>query len=95
MLNLSRASLDWALNHVLRHGDTDIFPPLFEFKAINSQWDDVANYLVTQDAMAWPVRTFRRCLAPKHRYGFRVSTQLDPLDMLVFTALVYEAGERL
>lgn len=40
----------------------------------------------------WNVRPKRHLLAPKHRYGFRISTQLDPINFLVFTALVYEAG---
>ena len=34
----------------------------------------------------------RKCLSPKRRYGFRVATQLDPLDFLIFSALVYEIG---
>jgi hypothetical protein len=31
-------------------------------------------------------------MTPKQRFGFRVSTQLDPLDTLLFLSLVYEAG---
>jgi hypothetical protein len=40
----------------------------------------------------WECRPYRRCLSPKHRFGFRVSTQLDPLDAIIFLALVYEIG---
>jgi hypothetical protein len=32
-------------------------------------------------------------LAPKSHFGFRVITQLDPLDFLVFAALIYELGK--
>ena len=31
-------------------------------------------------------------LTPKHELGFRVATQLDPLDTLLISALVYEIG---
>lgn len=37
MLNLKAASLEWALRHAVR-GDTDIFPPIFEFGAIEALW---------------------------------------------------------
>ncbi len=37
-------------------------------------------------------KAHRRLLTPKHRYGFRIATQLDPLDCILFTALVYEIG---
>ena len=43
--------------------------------------------------LQWTVRDFRRSLTPKHKYGFRLSTQLDPLDTLVYLALVHEIGE--
>ena len=92
MLKLSEDSLDWALSHALLKGDTDIFPRAFEFKAIEHNWDSVKKYLIETDVMQWTTRPLRKCLSPKRRYGFRVATQLDPLDFLVFSALVYEIG---
>lgn len=92
MLALRRQSLEWALNLAIQHGDTDIFPVAFEFLAIDNS---LLDWLQKEDVMHWNVRPFRRCLTPKHRYGFRISTQLDPLDFLVYTALVYEIGEDL
>ncbi|MGJ9385248.1 RNA-directed DNA polymerase [Salipaludibacillus sp. CF4.18] len=46
-------------------------------------------YLLSQDVLNWTVRS----LTPKHKYGFRLSTLLDPLDTIIYTALVYEIGE--
>ena len=93
MLKLKTASLDWALNHIESHGDTDIFPPPFEYQAIRLAWpSSLPQILANEDMLQWQTKPYRRCLSPKHRYGFRVSTQLDPLDTLVFLALVYEIG---
>ena len=87
-LTLSDAALDWSLKHAIAWGDTDIFPPVFEFEAISDDWNNVKASIQGADILKWKVRPYRRCLVPKHRFGFRISTQLDPLDFLVFTALI-------
>ncbi|OMD74159.1 RNA-directed DNA polymerase [Paenibacillus odorifer] len=96
MLRLKERSYNWALKHIEKYGDTDIFPLPFEFKAIRSYWDsDIKPELTQFNILDWDLRAYRRLLTPKHRYGFRISTQLDPLDSIIFTALVYEIGEEL
>ena len=92
MLRINRNSLTWALNQALNYGDTDIFPEVFEFKAIEHSWNDMTNWLENEDVLNWNVRPPRRCITPKHQFGFRISTQLDPIDFLIFTAIVYEIG---
>jgi hypothetical protein len=94
-LILTDVALDWALKHALTQGDTDIFPDIFEFHAIKDDWSNIKASIQENNILSWRVRPFRRCLVPKHRFGFRISTQLDPLDFLVFTALVKEIGEKL
>ena len=93
MLRLSVDSLDWALQHALSKGDTDIFPRAFEFRAIEHDWGKIRDYLSGQDVLSWTSRPLRQCLSPKRRYGFRIATQLDPLDFLILGALIYEIGE--
>lgn len=95
MLRLQAASLDWALQHALNYGDTDLFPHAFEFKAIEYDWARVRAALEAVDLDTWQVRPHRQCLAPKGRYAFRVTTQLDPLDFLLYTAAIYEIGPQL
>ncbi|MFB3160096.1 RNA-directed DNA polymerase [Neobacillus sp. 179-J 1A1 HS] len=92
MLKLQPRSLEWALNHALEYGDTDIFPVPFEFKAIKHDWENIIRWLQDVNVLEWTTRPFRRCLTPKNRFGFRISTQLDPIDYLIYTALVYEIG---
>ncbi len=91
-LRISRDSLSWSLRQALNYGDTDIFPALFEFQAIEHDQERVFSWIESEDLLRWKVRTQRRCLAPKHKFGFRIATQLDPIDFLIFTALVYEIG---
>lgn len=88
-------SLEWALAHAERYGDTDVFPVPFEFQAIRFSWDQLRTSLSRKDLDTRPVEELRRCLTPKGRFSYRVATQLDPIDFLFFTALVYEVGHDL
>ena len=96
MVKLAPSSLDWALTHVERYGDTYIFPTAFEFEAIRHAWDgDLRAWLSNQDMGQWAARPHRSTLAPKGRFSFRLGTQLDPLDTLVIAALIFEIGNDL
>lgn len=92
MLTLKASSYDWALQHVLRYRDTDVLPMPFEYQALQHDWAAIRDHLVAADVSRWAVRPHRSLLAPKVKYGFRVVTQLDPLDFLVFSALTYEVA---
>jgi hypothetical protein len=77
---LSPTTIEWTLEHFARHNDTDIFIKPFEFQAIYYHKDELIKKLSGQDIFLWNTKTYRRCLVPKQRYGFRLATQLDPLD---------------
>ena len=93
MLTLQANSLNWALNHALKYGDTDVFPLSFEYEAIQHNWNDLHIWLKSQNILDWQVRPHRTLLAPKAKYGFRVITQLDPLDFLIFAATIKEIAD--
>lgn len=95
MLKLSGESYEWALKQAQNYGDTNIFPKAFEYEAISQQRNDFFPWLKQENILEWKSRPSRRCLIPKHRYGFRPVTQLDPIDFLVYSALVYEIGREL
>jgi hypothetical protein len=95
MIKLKATTLDWALAHVKRFGDTDVLPIPFEYNAIEHSWSDIKSYLSKQNLFEWTVRAQRTVLAPKSRYAFRVITQLDPLDFLVFSSLIMEIAKDL
>lgn len=59
MLHISETSLDWALKHIEKYGDTDIFPMPFEYSVIRHQWDKgLREYLQNQDILKWTVRPY-------------------------------------
>ena len=95
MLTLQENSLDWALRHALKYGDTDVFPLPFEYEAVNFDWDNVRRYLAAQNVLNWATRPCRSLLSPKAKYAFRTVTQLDPLDFLLFAATVKEIADDL
>jgi len=76
-----------------KFGDTDIFPVPFEIEAVNHSWQPLQKKLMSLDLATYRIGAIRRTLVPKPNAGFRVATQLDPLDSLVYTALIYEAAE--
>ena len=95
MLTLQESTLDWAIRHALKYGDTDVFPVPFEYQAIEFDWNNVKAHLSGQNVLAWAPRPHRTLLSPKARYGFRIITQLDPLDFLLFSATVKEIADDL
>lgn len=108
-MQLSFKSLDWALKHIETHGDTDIFPVPFEYQAIRRCWNDYTNqekeakirrptlraFLASQEILSRPTGAYRKCLSPKHRFGFRPSLQLDPFDTIIYTAILFDIGGEL
>src|SRR5262249_41586059 len=48
------------------------------------------NSLSNKDLASHEVGSALKLLMPKSRWGFRVATQLDPFDCLMYTAMVHE-----
>jgi len=90
--NLKPESLEWALTHILKFGDTDIFPVPFEFSCIKAGWSWLLPELQKVDLTDYRTRGTRRMLVPKANGGFRVATQLDPIDAIIYAALSYESA---
>ena len=95
-MNLKSKTLDWALKHCETIGHLNLFPLPFEFKAIRQEWGKVKDRLLKINfPNNWIIGQCRIIFAPKHHYGFRICTQLNPLDEIIYTGLVYEIGEAL
>jgi len=93
MDHLKQESIDWAITHIRRFGDTDIFPIPFEYEAIKHSWPALKKAISEIDIAEYEGRPFRRMLVPKQNGGYRVAIQLDPIDTIIYTALAYEASE--
>ena len=85
-------SLDWAAEHIRRHGDTDIFPVPFEYDVLWEQWDHFKARLAKENFAQAELRPLLTLPVPKTAFGFRLSQQLDPLDALLYAAIVHEMG---
>lgn len=53
MLTLKANSLNWALEHALRYGDTDVFPLPFEYDAIQHDWTELRTWLEGHNILEW------------------------------------------
>lgn len=95
MLTLREQSYNWSINHALNLGDTDVFPTAFEYEALRHDWDAVKTQLLSENVLNWHTRPARALLSPKAKYGFRTITQLDPLDFLIYSGLIYEIANDL
>ncbi len=90
MLNLQKHSISWAIKSLRMHSDTYLFPFPFEFYAINDFESDIIDRVHKMDIHKEGIRPYRRALTPKSRLGFRIATQLDPIDSVVTHAILYE-----
>jgi hypothetical protein len=91
--SLSQESISWASKHLITRGNNTLFPIPFEHQVIEGQLDDFAEKIQNINVCEHTMIAFRQLLAPKSAAGVRLATQLDPLDAMVLTAIVYELGE--
>src|SRR5689334_12205479 len=92
-MKLTKASLDFARNHISSFYDSQFFIKPFEFKAIWANWDEVVAYLTGTEIGSLEVHSPMTLALPKPKGGFRIVHQLDPLNCLVYTALAYEVAD--
>ena len=93
---VGQAAIDWAVEHVSRHGDTDVFPIPFELKVAAHAWQHDSTFrqkLSTTPINGADLRPHLTVEVPKTTFGFRVAHQLDPLDSILFAAMVFEMGQ--
>jgi len=89
---LQAASLDWALRHLNFEGEGDLFPKPFETDLLGKSWSTVRPMLEKIDISSHTWSATRNVLVPKDEVSFRRASQLDPLDAVLFTGIIYEAG---
>ena len=90
MYNVQETSLEWALLHQTNYYDSDFFPRLFEFEAIKHDWVNIKKHLLLLDLEGYAPKNPFISLAPKPNGTYRVVHQLDPIDSLLYAALMYE-----
>ena len=94
-MKLSKKSIEWAFAHLLKENDTDLFPEPLEIEIMHCKRDDIIARLQNLDIGAYEWKPFRRFLVPKGELSYRMITQLNPLDSLVLSAIIYEFGSKI
>lgn len=89
---LPEKTIELALRHLCRYGDTDIFPHLPELAFFADQEPGVATELSSVDLDSYSPGGAIEALAPKSRYGFRIAHQLSPLDNVFMLGCAIELG---
>lgn len=92
MVKVKENCLEWALKHLVNFYTSDFYPKQFEVKAIQHNWAKVKDYVLSLDLNSYTPKTPIITLAPKPNGTFRVVHQLDVIDALIYSSLVYEVS---
>ena len=93
MVTLKENYLEWALKHLRKYSHSDFYPRIFEFAAISHNWQQVKEFIMSIDLDDYYPKSPIIDLAPKSNGIFRIAHQLDPIDSIIYTALVRELCE--
>lgn len=91
-MKLSQESIEWAIVHLNKENDTDIFPKATEIEIISEKKDYCVEELLKMDIGQYQWHLSRRFLIPKDELSYRVITQLDPVDSVFLGAIIKEFG---
>jgi hypothetical protein len=64
MANIAEEALTWSIRHLLKHGDTDIFPYPLEFKFFADYHVQIAKFLAGLDVFELQINECARVLGP-------------------------------
>ncbi len=94
-LTLEKNIASWVINHLVKHGDTDILPHAFELKFFHDCIDDLSEASSAVNLYTYKPVTILHALAPKSRYGFRICHQIHPIDNIFFLGSVFHIANKL
>ena len=93
MATVKENHLEWALKHLLKYYHSDFYPKIFEFDAISHNWQQVKDHILSLDLDTDSPKSPLVNVAFKSNENFRIVHQLDPIDSLIYTALIRELCE--
>lgn len=89
---IKETSLAWALKHLVKFGDTDLFPKPIEIDILQDTASETVQQISGIDLRNYIYSPSRRFIVPKDDISYRTATQLDPVDSIVLSAIIYEYG---
>ena len=90
---LSVSALEKTIKHLCKYGDTDVFPHLRELTFLRDESAAIVEELRHLDLDTYNPGGAIEALAPKSRYGFRITHQLGAVDTVLLLAAVVEIGK--
>src|ERR1700727_1566487 len=93
MFWLSESSLERAIKHLCTFGDTDVFPHLPELAFFRDERPKIVEEFSKLDLDNYNPSGAFEALAPKSRFGFRITHQLGAVDNVLLLAAVVEIGD--
>lgn len=93
MLTLKQNYVEWAVKHLQKYSHSDFYPKIFEFNAIFHNWEQVKTFILSLDLDNYYPKSPMINLAQKPNGTFRIVHQLDPIDSIIYTALIREVCE--
>lgn len=92
-MKIKEESIKWALKSLETMGDSDLFARPFELSIIKDIGDTASSRIASLDISDFAYGPSRRFIVPKDDLSYRTASQLDPLNSVILTALIYEYGE--
>ncbi|MCK4818272.1 RNA-directed DNA polymerase, partial [bacterium] len=92
-MKINEESIKWALKSLETMGDSDLFVSPFEFSIIKDIGDTASSRIAALDISNFTYGPSRRFIVPKDDLSYRTASQLDPLNSVILTALIYEYGK--
>lgn len=91
-MKLPEEAYRWAINHLFKESDTDLFPRPYELKIVHERADKIINKCKEIDIGSYKWKASRRFVVPKDNISYRVATQLDIMDSIMLGAIIYHYG---
>lgn len=93
MIPVKEQHLEWAVEHLQHYSHSAFFPRMFELTAIFHNWSKVKEYILSLDLSKYVPKTAIPYLTYKDNRTYRIVHQLEPIDSIIYTALVREVCE--
>lgn len=84
------SSLEWAIKNLKSQNKSGLLPPEIEVDAISANWSWVSKDLLDIELDHYSTRAKVVWLVPKTSHSFRAVTHIDPVDVLILTAILYQ-----
>ena len=91
-MKIVKDSIQWALTSLEYLGDSDLFARPIELAIIKELEDQSSSKIASFDLSDLTFGPARRFIVPKDDLSYRTATQLDPLNSIILTALIYKFG---